>query len=88
MKHSNMLDKLTPWAPSGKPPGFGIDPSNGLFAGDGARAPFGCPQEWSTKRVLISGLGLGFLQSWCCQFKLSKTNTSKVAYRKIHIHTA
>jgi hypothetical protein len=41
-----MLYKLTPWAPGwGKPPGFGIDPSNGLFAGDGARAPFGSPQE-------------------------------------------
>jgi hypothetical protein len=42
----NMIDKLTPWAPNGgKPPGLGIDPSNGLFAGDGARAPFGCPHE-------------------------------------------
>lgn len=29
----------------GKPPVFGKDPNKGLFAGDGARAPFGCPQE-------------------------------------------
>lgn len=42
----------------------------GLVTGDGARAPFDCTQLWSTKRVFISGLGFGFLQSWCCQFKL------------------
>lgn len=37
--------KPTPCAPRlGKPPAFGKDPSSGLFAGDGARAPFGCPQ--------------------------------------------
>ena len=46
MKCPDMLNKLTPWAANwGKPPGLGIDPSSGLFAGDGARAPFGCPQE-------------------------------------------
>lgn len=32
----------TPCAPKGgKPPAFGNDPRSGLFAGDGARAPFG-----------------------------------------------
>lgn len=38
--------KPTTCAPKGgKPPGFGTaPPSRGLFAGDGARAPFGCPQ--------------------------------------------
>lgn len=30
----------------GKPPGFGTaPPSSGLFTGEGARAPFGCPHE-------------------------------------------
>lgn len=71
-KKSNTNGQIqTPCAPKGgKPPALGSGPSNGLFAGDGARAPFGCPHEWSTNKVLISGFGLGFLQSWCCQFKL------------------
>ena len=60
----------------GKPPAFGTDPSKGLPAGEGARAPFACPQEWSTKRVLMSGFGLGFLQSWCCQFKLQYAHSA------------
>lgn len=56
--------KNTPCAPrGGKPPALGKDPSSGLFAGDGARAPFGCAHVWSTKSVFISGLGLGFLHS-------------------------
>lgn len=60
---------LTPGPPiDGNPPTLGMEPIRGL--GDGARAPLGCPQLWSTNRVFISGLGLGFLQSWCCQFKL------------------
>ena len=42
MKYTDIINGLTPWAPiGGKPPGLGIDPSSGLFAGDGARAPFG-----------------------------------------------
>lgn len=54
----------TPWAPiGGKPPTLGIEPIIGLATGEGARAPFGCPQAWSTKSVFISGLGFGFLHS-------------------------
>lgn len=71
----NLLS-LTPWAPKGgNPAGFGKAPISELVTGDGALAPFGCdcPQEWSIKRVLMSGLGFGFLQSWCCQFKLQHT---------------
>ena len=63
--------KLTPCAPKGgKAAAFGTDPIKGLVTGDGALAPLGCPQLWSTNKVLMSGFGLGFLQSWCCQFKL------------------
>ena len=55
---------LTPCAASwGNDLGFWIGPMNALATGDGARAPFGWPQEWSTKRVLISRFGLGFLHS-------------------------
>lgn len=40
------VQEPTPCAPSGgNPPAFGKDPSNGLLAGEGARAPFGCPHE-------------------------------------------
>lgn len=53
----------------GKPPACGNDPSSGVLAGDGARAPFGCPHEWSTNKVLISGLGLGF-------YKVGTANSS------------
>lgn len=37
----------TPCTPrGGKPPAaFGTDPISGLPAGEGARAPFGCPHE-------------------------------------------
>lgn len=46
----------------GNAPGFGMTVVSG-GAGEGTRAPFGWEQEWSKKRVLISGLDLGFLQS-------------------------
>jgi len=72
------VQEPTPCAPSGgNPPAFGKDPSNGLLAGEGARAPFGCPHEWSTKSVFISGFGRGFLQSWCCQFRLQLKEKGK-----------
>lgn len=71
---NSMLVKLTPWAlRGGNPPALGTAPISGLVTGDGALAPFGCPQVWSTNRVFMSGLAFGFLQSWCCQFKLSNT---------------
>lgn len=70
-KKKKFPQRLTEGPPiGGNPPTLGIEPINGLVTGDGARAPFGWPQLWSTKRVFISGLGFGFLQSWCCQFKL------------------
>ena len=63
--------KLTPCAlMGGKAAAFGTAPNKGLVTGDGALAPLGCPQLWSTNKVFMSGFGLGFLQSWCCQFKL------------------
>ena len=61
----------TPLAPrGGKAPARGfmlfmlpIAPTIGLFMGGGARPPFEGPHVWSIKRVFISGLGRGFLQS-------------------------
>lgn len=59
----NHKNVLTPCAfIVGKPPALGTDARRGLFAGDEACAPFGWPQEWSTKSVFISGFGIGFLQ--------------------------
>lgn len=55
---------LTPWAArGGKTPGLGTGPASGLLAGGGARAPLLEEQVWSTKSVLISGFGRGFLHS-------------------------
>lgn len=68
---------LTPGPPIGGNPTLGIGPINGLVIGDGARALFPCPQLWSTKRVFISGLDFGFLQSWCCQFKLQSKEEAR-----------
>jgi hypothetical protein len=80
----------TAWAPiGGNPADLGIGPTIGPLAGGGALAPLvGAAQEWSVKSVLMSGFGLGFLQSWCCQLRLHdiRNQTSPVSinlYKKL-----
>ena len=81
--NNSFLVLLTPWAlRGGNPPALGTVPISGLVTGDGALAPFGCPQVWSTNRVFMSGLAFGFLQSWCCQFKLLNKTWGNIRKRK------
>lgn len=74
LSHLRWYGVLTLWAPmGGKAPALGIGPTRGLLVGGGGLAPFVVGlHEWSVKRVLMSGFGRGFLQSWCCQFKLKE----------------
>ena len=51
--------------------------------GDEALVPFGYPPAWSTNRVFISGSTFGFLQSWCCQFKLWLINVRNLEFFKL-----
>lgn len=55
-----------------KAAGLATAAARGTGTGVGARAPFDGAHVWSVNKVLMSGLGLGFLQSWCCQFKLPR----------------
>ena len=57
------LKTLTLCARGANAPAFGKAATRGLFAGGGARGPLGGPQVWSTKSVLMSGFGRGFLHN-------------------------
>lgn len=79
----------------GKAPALGIGPTRGLLVGGGGLAPFVVGvHEWSVKRVLMSGFGRGFLQSWCCQFKLKenedhlRNNSHTREQGATHLHDA
>ena len=84
-KTNDISNKHTAWDPMAV---YAVDleiAEIGIEADCGVREPFGGLQVWSMNKVLISGLGLGFLQSWCCQFKLpwpKMINVQQILWQK------